>query len=359
MRSDTTSSAPETRQSPDRVPADDLTVVIVNYRTPELTSACLRSLRRHEPPELRTKIVVVDNGSGDGSMALLAAGHPQVEVVGLPYNVGFAAGCNHVMKAVTSEYVLLLNSDAEVEDGTLAGLVAALRADGTVAAVGPRIMNGDGLEDQDYPYRFPRLREMLRRSLRGPQYPARGRVVPRSLERLHGACLMIRTSALANVGLFDEGFFMYDEDVDWCVRARNHGWQLLLIPTVRARHHGGMSSGRGPRRSRALLRPTEPPTGIGVRMRVELRRSRYRLYAKHRTIPEAAALKLLTDAALVLDSAKWLWRALNTPAQRRGALRVLQGNLAIMRMHPFRRPDPLDWLRYPLASARDESSSSG
>lgn len=95
---------------------------------------------------------------------------------------------------------------------------------------------------------------MVKRMLTGPQLLADGQSAPVSLERLHGACMLIRGELLQSVGLFDEGFFMYDEDVDWCVRARNAGWELLLVPDARILHHGGSSSGRALRATAARRR---------------------------------------------------------------------------------------------------------
>ena len=144
--------------------------------------------------------------------------------------------------------------------------------------------------------------------------------------------MMMRGALLRDVGLLDDGFFMYDEDVDWCVRARARGWTLWLVPDARVLHHGGASSGRAPSGARARFEISES----AARMRFELRRSRYRLYRKHRSGLELLALKLATDAALLLQSVRVgiLW--LLAPSRRVAMGRLLRSNLRIVALNPFR-----------------------
>jgi GT2 family glycosyltransferase len=172
---------------------------------------------------------------------------------------------------------------------------------------------------------------MVARAVRGAEYPAAGAEEPLSLERLHGAGMMLRGALLHNVGLLDDNFFMYDEDVDWCTRARRQGWQLLLVPAARVLHHGGASSGRAPS---GLRRRIEAGSGA-LRMRFELRRSRYRLYRKHRRAWELCLLKVATDGVLALQSLRAAWWWLVSPAQRASAAALLRCNLRIIAINPF------------------------
>lgn len=307
-----------------------LTVSIVNYKTPTLVAKCVDSLKRFAPSEAVLQIVVVDNDSADGSLELIGAAHPDVRLIDAGGNLGFAAGNNLALRDCDSDYVLLLNSDAQVEAGTLDSMILALRENPQVGAVSGRVVNASDGADQDYPCRFPTLREMMRRALHGPQFPAAGRDRPVALERLHGACMMIRGALLKSVGLLDEGFFMYDEDVDWCTRARRAGWGLWLLPAARVLHHGGSSSGRAPSGQRG--RPEFSATAL--RMRYELRRSRYRLYRKHRAIWELILLKILTDLAMLLGSLRALPACLFAE-RRAAALNLLRCNLRVMRLNPF------------------------
>lgn len=311
-----------------------LTVSIVNYKTAQLVVECIDSLKRFAPQLARLDIVVVDNASQDGSLSVIAQAHPDVRLIDAGANLGFAGGNNLALRECRSDYVLLLNSDALVEAGTLDGLLQVLQQNPGVGAVSPRVVNADDGADQDYPSSFPSLPEMFRRAWRGPQYPAAGRTEPVLLERLHGACMLLRGELLSSVGLLDDGFFMYDEDVDWCVRARSKGWQLWLLPQLRVLHHGGKSSGRAPSGRRAPLELSS----TALRMRYELRRSRYRLYRKHRSVAELLLLKGLTDLAMLLASLRLLLRCIRVQ-QRPAALALLRANLQVMALNPFVKVD--------------------
>ena len=307
-----------------------LTISIVNYKTPQLVIECIDSLKRFAPSRARLDLVIVDNASGDDSLARIGAAHPDVRLIDAGANLGFAGGNNLALQSCTSEFVLLLNSDALVEAGTLDGLLQSLEDNPQVGAVGARVVNASDGADQDYPCRFPSLAEMVRRALRGPQYPAAGQQAPVALERLHGACMLLRGELLRSVGLLDDGFFMYDEDVDWCVRARKQGWQLWLLPQLRVLHHGGKSSGRAPsgQRSQPELSATS------LRMRYVLRRSRYRLYRKHCAGWELCLLKLLTDLAMLVASVRPALLYLR-PERREAARALLRCNLKIIALNPF------------------------
>jgi N-acetylglucosaminyl-diphospho-decaprenol L-rhamnosyltransferase len=308
-----------------------LVVSIVNYRTPQLVCECVASLKRHAPRHVALDIAVVENGSGDDSLAQIAAAHPDIRLIDAGANLGFAGGNNLVLRDCTADYVMLLNSDALVEAGTVDCLIEVLDSQPLVGAVGARIVNAHDGADQDYPCGFPSLSAMVARALRGAEHPAAGRHGPVPLERLHGAGMMIRGSLLCSVGLLDDGFFMYDEDVDWCTRARAQGWRLCLVPEARVLHHGGASSGRAPSGQRRRVEAGP----VAMRMRMELRKSRYRLYRKHRSIGELCALKLVTDVILALQALRatglWLFR----PAQRASAAALLRSNLRIINLNPF------------------------
>jgi GT2 family glycosyltransferase len=313
-----------------------LTVVIVNYRTPRLVVACVDRLKTFPATSVSTQIIVVDNGSNDGSLDQIAAAHPDVVLIDGGANHGFAKGNNLALRGIRSGYVMLINSDALVEAGAVDGMIAALRDDPAVGAVGPRIINVDDDEDQDYPRQFPTIAEMIRRALFGPQFPARGHSNPVDIGRIHGACLMTRAEVLQRVGVLDEAFFMYDEDVDWCIRVRRAGWKLRLLPSIAVRHYGGKTSGRKPNGMREAVLPTE----ASLRMRYELRRSRYLLYLKHRNPVETALLKVLTDAALSVETIYWLITGTVAAKRRSATFLLIRHNIKIIRINPFRLMAP-------------------
>lgn len=308
-----------------------LTVCIVNYKTPELVAESVASVKRFAPQNVALDIAVVDNGSGDNSVEIIKAAHPDIRLIDAKENLGFAGGNNLVLRGSTSDYIFLLNSDALVEGGTLDRMIAALNTHPEVGAVGARIVNASDGADQDFPRSFPTLSAMALRAVYGPEYPAAGGLEPIPMTRLHGAGMMIRGDALRSVGLLDEGFFMYDEDVDWCVRAREKGLQLWLLPDVRVLHHGGVSSGRAPSGQRAPV----VASATSLRMRFELRRSRYRLYRKHRSILEICALKILTDSVLAAQSAKVGLLACVSTARRASAIGLIKANWRIISLNPF------------------------
>ena len=308
-----------------------VTVSIVNYKTPQLVAESVASVKRFAPTSAELDIAVVDNGSGDGSLEILRATHPDIRLIDAEKNLGFAGGNNLVLRGNTSDYIFLLNSDALVEHDTIDRLLAVLVAHPTVAAVGARIVNFSDGADQDFPRSFPSLFAMAQRALNGPEFPAAGAIEPVALPRLHGAGMMIRGDALRAVGLLDEGFFMYDEDVDWCTRALDHGFQLWLLPDVRVLHHGGGSSGRAPSGQRSPAQVT----ATSLRMRHELRRSRYRLYRKHRSVWEICALKIFTDSVLAAQSVQAGLRACLSPTRRAGAMALIRANWRIITLNPF------------------------
>jgi N-acetylglucosaminyl-diphospho-decaprenol L-rhamnosyltransferase len=308
-----------------------LTVSIVNFKTPHLVIETISSLKRFPPSDIALDIAVVDNGSEDNSLSLIGAAHPDIRLIDAEANLGFAGGNNLVMRDNTSDYLLLLNSDALIEQGTLDKLIEVLNSNSRVGAVGARIVNVSDGADQDYPCRFPSLFGMLVRATRGPEYPAAGKKDPVALERLHGAGMLIRGELLQTVGLLDDGFFMYDEDVDWCTRARAQGWDLWLVPEARVLHYGGASSKRAPSSQRRSLEASE----TALRMRYELRRSRYRLYRKHRSLLETIMLKALTDAVMFGQSFLMMTYWLIWPKRRSSLGAVIENNFRIMGLNPF------------------------
>ncbi len=311
-----------------------ITIVIVNYKTGDLVCqavACAKTQAARDG--IGIHIAVVDNGSEDGSLERIRAAHPDIELIDAGANLGFAAGNNIALRNVTSPYAMLLNSDAFIQDGMLRKLAGFMEDNPDCGMAGPRVLNPDGT-DQDYPCRFPTLAEMMRRALKGPQFPAQGKSAtqPIAMERIHGCCLMMRREVLEQVGLMDEQFFIYDEEMDWCLRTAQAGWKLWLLPDATVIHLGGQTSGRAPSGQRDIktLRPFNP------RMSYELRKSRYILYRKHRSKPEIFALKILTDCVLAAGCALALKDMMLDEANRQNAKKKLTAFTSIMRINPFR-----------------------
>lgn len=234
----------------------DVVVSIINFRTGGMTLECVRSVLE-DMAGLNGLVVVVDNFSDDGSAEQIenwiAAQPPEtpVRLVRSAVNSGFSAGHNQGMAAAEAEFYLLLNSDALLQPGLLRTLLAAARAEPRCGLFSPVIEYGDGTV-QDSTFRFPSPAGELVRAARssvvtrlfkhrevslGPD-PA-----PEDIEWASFACILLRGSMVRGIGPMDEGYFLYYEDVEYCLRARRAGWRIRQVREARAVHIRG---GSGP-----------------------------------------------------------------------------------------------------------------
>jgi N-acetylglucosaminyl-diphospho-decaprenol L-rhamnosyltransferase len=270
----------------------DLGVVIVNYNAGEFLRRCVRSVMA-SAGDVSVDVVVVDNASTDGSAGAVAAAHPEIRLMENARNRGFAAAANQGIAATDAQFLLLLNPDAEIVAGTLASLVKVAREHPGAGAVGCLVRNPDG-SIQPSARRVPRLFEALMHAFLGPIRPDNrwsrsytmadwDRASEREVEWISGSAMLLRREALDEVGPFDEGYFMYVEDIDLCTRLRAAGWTVLFSPEVEVRHEIGVSA-RGQSRRMAFAHST----------------SIYRYFVKHRSEGPAAALRPFVRAALWL-----------------------------------------------------------
>jgi hypothetical protein len=243
-------------------PEPTLSVIIVNWNTRELLAQCIQSLYEHLG-ELSCELVVVDNGSTDGSQALLRERFPQVCLLQNTENVGFARANNRGLAESDGRYALLFNSDAFATPHALQALVSVLESQPRAGIVGAHLVNADGSFQASHT-RFPTLaREFLilsglGRMLFGRWYPSYGPDTEQGaqvVDYVEGACLLVRRDAVNIVGGMDEGYFMYAEEVDWCYAMKQAGWQVWYQPAAKIIHLGGGSSrNRKPERERDLYR---------------------------------------------------------------------------------------------------------
>jgi GT2 family glycosyltransferase len=248
-------------------------ILIVNWNVRELLRACLLSLQAHPAITCAQRIFVVDNASNDGSVEMLRAEFPDVQVIANATNRGFTGGNNDGLKEIEKyelrmendtssqisirntqfDYVLLLNPDTEVTAGALDAMLAYADAHEDVAVVGPQLRYGDGAL-QSSRRRFPTLATTLFESTWLQKYS------PRSVSRAYyandlpldqpcevdwvvGAAMLVRWKAVQQVGGLDEqNFFMYSEEVDWCKRMKDAGWRVVWLPQPVIIHHEGKSS---------------------------------------------------------------------------------------------------------------------
>jgi GT2 family glycosyltransferase len=224
----------------------DVSVVVVTWNAADHLERCLESVRGHET-------IVVDNGSTDGTVALVRERFPNVRVIEQE-NKGMGGGNNAGLLAATGRYVLLLNSDAWVVGDGIERLAAFADAHPRAAVVGPRLQNPDGSLQRSVrgdPTLWRLATEYLFLRKLGPRTDAfnafygGGFPYDRSLlvESLYGAALLVRREAVEEVGLFDEDFFMFSEETDWLYRFRRAGWEVWFTPDAEVVHLGGASHG--------------------------------------------------------------------------------------------------------------------
>jgi hypothetical protein len=238
-----------------------LSIVIVSYNAREDLERCLASLC-DTPPRVAHEILVVDNSSSDGSPAA-ARRWPGIRVIESGANLGFAAANNLGIRASLGDNLLLLNSDTIVPAGAIDTLASVLAGHPEAAVVGPRLVDGTGRRELSFgrmiaPMAEFRQGRLVRGNARGK--PAAMRRVAEMTSREHwpdwvsGACLLVRRADAEAVGLFDERYFMYTEDVDFCAAIRARGRRILFTPEVEIVHLRGRSAAAAPEATRAAYR---------------------------------------------------------------------------------------------------------
>jgi len=231
-----------------------LAIVIVSYNVREDLGRCLKSVVGRTAPYPST-IVVVDNGSSDGTLAMVRRDWPTVLALDAEGNVGFSRGNNLGIRATESDLVLLLNPDTELPEHQLQVLVRALLAEPDAAAVGPRLVDGAGRPELSFgpmvsPWGEFTQRRLLRAYEAGQDWAIAHveRVTRQAGARdwVSGACLLTRRSDLETVGLLDERYFMYTEDVDLCAAFRARNRTVRFVPSATIRHLRGRSAASVP-----------------------------------------------------------------------------------------------------------------
>jgi N-acetylglucosaminyl-diphospho-decaprenol L-rhamnosyltransferase len=228
-----------------------LAIVIVNFNAKSDLDVCLTSLHAH-PMRTRHEIVIVDNASTDGSLQMLQARWQRLRVIASPVNAGFARANNLAIRETESELILLLNSDTIVPAGAIDRLVAALERDPSAAVAGPRLVDAQGRTELSFgrmmgPFNEARQKLLGKLVARRAPVPVATAYLKRLLTRpgtpdwVSGACLLVRRPDAEAVGLLDERYFMYAEDVDFCAAIRARGRKVLYVPDVEIVHLRGRS----------------------------------------------------------------------------------------------------------------------
>ena len=271
--------------------APTLDVVIVSFRSRELVRSCLLSLRAY-PPASGARVWVVDNASGDGTTEMVRAEFPEVELLASKANLGFSAANNLAIRRGRAPYVLALNPDTRLTEGALDRLLRLMETDSSIGMAGCRLELEDGTFDHAARRSFPtpigaigHFIGLGRRS-NAPHVLAQYRapsIASGPVDAVNGAFMLMRRRALDEVGLFDEGYWMYMEDLDLCYRFARAGWTTWYEPSVSVLHVKGASSGR----YRSL------------RLNYAFHYGMYRFYRKHYAAESSPVLNLAVYGAIV------------------------------------------------------------
>lgn len=242
----------------------DVSIVIVNWNTRDILQDCLTSVYEKAGPA-RFEVIVIDNGSSDGSASLVRNEFPQAILISNDSNRGFAAANNQGMAVAKGRYVLLLNSDTIILDDAVAKIVCFVDAHPEAAVVGCRVLNRDRTLRSTC-FRFPSILNMtlscmcLNRLFPQNRFFGRERMGScdgdrvREVEVISGSCMLVRRAAIEKVGLMDEQFFMYAEETDWCYRFTKSGWKVMYTPDAEIIHlHGASGKQKKPELRLQLL----------------------------------------------------------------------------------------------------------
>lgn len=274
-------------------PQTVVSIVIVSWNARDFLVQCLNSLSA-ETCRYPLEIIVVDNASTDGSPECVGRQFPQVHLIRNTANLGFAKANNIGIAQSRGSYLALINSDVKVLPDCLTRLVDYCEQHPEVGMAGPRVLGGDGKLQRSC-RGFPSVWNMLCRALALDSFFPKSKLFTgyslrhwpqnylRPVDILTGCFWLIRKDALPRVGLLDESFFMYGEDMDWCRRFWKHGWQVMFVPAAEAIHYGGGSSVNAP-----------------VRFYLEMQRADLQYWKKHHSRPAVACYFLISCLHLLL-----------------------------------------------------------
>lgn len=256
-------------------PDIDLSIIIVNYNVKDLLRKCLNSIFDFQK-DLSFEVLVIDNNSEDRSTRMLKEDFGQVKLLENKRNVGFSVACNQGIKKSRGRYILLLNPDTEFTSGGINKIVEFMDAHPQVGVCGPKMIDSEGrvhFSCRSFPSYLTAIsssQSILNRLF--PRNPLsrkyllkdQNRSQERKVDWVSGSCLMTKRGVFEKIGLLDERFFMYVEDVDFCYRAKNAGFSVYYFPNVEIIHHIGKSTEKRK-----------------LKMLVEHHRSMYYFYRKH------------------------------------------------------------------------------
>ncbi len=266
----------------------DISFVIVNWNTRELLKNCLASVGR-TVRDLSYEIIVVDNASADGSVAMLRDLFPRVVIIANNENRGFGAANNQAFQAMGGRYAYLLNTDTVLTEGAVRELFSFMENHPEAGMSCGQLLNRDGSKQNSiasFPTLFTLLMNIsLLEYLFPEKYPSKRyeHRQPIAVDSAIGACLMVKKEAMDAVGWFDERYYFFFEETDWAYRMRLAGWRVYHVPTARIYHLQGQS------------------IGPDIRSRIEFYRSRYQFFEKWHRFPYYALIRLVIFGRLLIN----------------------------------------------------------
>jgi GT2 family glycosyltransferase len=234
-----------------------VSVIVVNWNTCDHLQGCLESLAAHGAERATSEVIVVDNGSSDGSAAHVRSNWPQVRLIENAENEGFTRANNRAIRVSHGEYLLLINSDARLTPGALDRMLDWMSTHTRAGVVGPRLVYGDRRWQRSTAGRAPSLQTAINHylcldRLAAGRSPFEGLFLARDVRQpfrpdwVSSACILVRRTAIEEVGLFDERLFVYMDDVDLCQRLRDAGWDIWYCPDAVVVHYMSQSTSQGP-----------------------------------------------------------------------------------------------------------------
>ncbi|HAH86700.1 MAG: glycosyltransferase family 2 protein [Armatimonadota bacterium] len=274
----------------------DISIIIVNWNTCELLRECLQSIYATAPP-VDFEVLVVDNASSDGSADMVANEFPDAVLMRSATNTGFTTGNNIGIQKASGRYILLLNPDAELLPGSVQAMFDFAESHPDAAVIGPKLLNTDG-SLQKNGRRFTRIyRELLAMVklhklavtlVPEMEWGRRDFDTRAQVDEVSGACMLVRRAAIDKVGMLDERFFMYYEEVDWCRRFKDAGFTVWYLPEAEVIHHWAQGSRKA-----------------GLATSHIAFRSQYLYYRKHHGFLQAATLRAVSGVLLLLLHVKY------------------------------------------------------
>ncbi len=267
----------------------DISFIIVNWNTRDILINCLNSIYK-TAGDIDYEICVVDNNSTDGSQEAIRKHFPEVNLIENKTNTGFAHANNQAIKIMQGRFALLLNSDAILQEGAVRNLLSFMDDFPGAGIAGAQLLNDDGSKQNSID-NFPSLEtEVFSKSILRfffpNKYPGKSRSYqsPIEVDSVIGACMMVREEAMEEVGIFDEDYFIFLEETDWCFRMHKNGWKVYHVPDARVIHLSGYSKRKSPWESQ-----------------IEYYKSLYMFFRKNRGVVPYIVLRILKPFKILIN----------------------------------------------------------